>query len=83
MKPPASRVESPLGPTHSIALALGPGMATARGLAVDRDRLRPGIAQPLDPVGEAGPEQRRVEGRDDFAQRVVAWNAARERQEAT
>jgi len=64
------------------AAALGPGMAAPRGLAVDRDRFWPGIAQPLDPVREAGLEQRRVEGRDDFAQRVMARNAARERKEA-
>jgi len=63
------------------AAAFGPGMAAPRGLAVDRDRLRPGIAQALDPVREAGFEQSRVESRDDFAQCVMARNTARERQE--
>ena len=65
-------------------------MAAARGFAVNRDGIRPGHAQTLDPVGEACLEQVRVNGCDHLAQRVVARrgasvrarDAVRERQEA-
>jgi hypothetical protein len=39
-------------------------------------------AQPLDPAGKAGLGQRRVDRRNDLAERVMARDAARERQKA-
>ena len=54
--------------------SLGPRMAAPRGLAVDGDDVRLGLAQLRHPGHEAGFEQSRVEGVDDVAQRVVAGN---------
>ena len=62
--------------------ALGPGMAAARGLAVDGDDVRLGLAQASTQATKQRLEQRRVEGVDDVAQRVVARDAVAVGQEA-
>jgi hypothetical protein len=57
-------------------------MSSPRGLAVDGDDVGRTLAQGLDPVGEAGLEQFRVESVDDIVERVVGREAALVGQEA-
>src|SRR3954470_11914253 len=63
--------------------ALAPRVGAPRGLAVDRDEVRLGLAQAFDPRREAGLEQLGVERGDHLAQRVVARHPVLAGQEAT
>ena len=62
---------------------LAPRVGAPRGLAVDRDEVRLGLAQAFDPRREAGLERLGVERGDHLAQRVVARHPVLAGQEAT
>ena len=63
--------------------ALGLGVAAPGGLAVDGDEVGLGLAQAVDPGGEAGLEEVGVERVDDVVQGVVRRQAPRIGQETT